>query len=119
MFSFILAVLLIAAIIVAVFGVFGLVFLLVYLPITSCMDGYTRLPYGEFRVLYAAAPNSWTMGWGSVRYKGRKLYAECYFVGIGQLRYWVWYSKRRLAQRKEENQESRERLFQAIQESKH
>ncbi|MCD8147788.1 MAG: hypothetical protein LUD84_11040 [Clostridiales bacterium] len=119
MFSVIFAAFMMFAIIAAIVGAFLLAYILIYIPISAQSCGFERLGYGEFRALYAAAPNDWEEDSLGVTYKGQGRWMYFYFVGIGQLCYWVWYSRQRLAQLKEENQESRERLFQAIQESKH
>ncbi len=119
MFPIILTAFLMFAIIAAIVGVFLLVYILIYIPISAQSYGFGRLDYEEFRALYAATPNDWEEDSLGVTYKGQGRWMYFYFVGIGQLRYWAWYSRRRLARLKEENQESRERLFQAIQEGKH
>ncbi len=100
MFSVILAAFLMFAIIVAIVGAFLLVYTLIYIPVSAQSCGFARLGCGEFRALYAAAPNDWEVDSLGVTYKGQGRRMYFYFAGIGQLRYWAWYSRWRLAQRK-------------------
>ncbi|MCD7917310.1 MAG: hypothetical protein LUF84_02460 [Clostridiales bacterium] len=115
MISLIFAILLLVLIVAAGCAGIAMAFLLFYIPISSWAEGDTRLSYGEFRTLYEAAPDEWIDRGDGVTYKGQALWIDCYFVGIGQLRYWAWCLKRQLFQRKAERRKNVGRIIEDVQ----